>query len=418
LGPRHHDGFDGWLRRLTCEPWTETDDRRAGAAILGTQLLISLVFLNAAFYKTYAYGEGLRQFMPWVFSDNLRNVIIRQHVVLGVPLQEPFRFIVTHAFAYRGLALGNMIAQTLPFLACFLMRRPWLRLLCGLTLGSEVVGLGAVMGIWNPHWLLFIFFFFDWDRLVFQCQSQPMESAAHVAAPWPSRLAPHLQLGVFVLLLGFNGHVMFTHLKQQQWTFPITSYPMFSLVVAEAPFNQHLPYYIPVSRFEFDADRPLSTTSLHGNWLYNWGMMWIADTRPVNQQILGKLQAQNNCTIRDMKAYRALLRVPTYPECELHEVIKLLVYHYRDGAFRTVTGLAQYDAGSQKCYIEFRAVGFTSPDLRFRYFTEDGAGPFDLPGHATGNRYYYTRPTSRKIIAAFEITEPGGTPVLFGGPML
>ena len=53
---------------------------------------------------------------------------------------------------------------------------------------------------------------------------------------------------------------------------------MFSQVVCERPFEQHLPFYIPVSRFEFDADKPLSAYSHDCLWATNWGMMWIHES--------------------------------------------------------------------------------------------------------------------------------------------
>jgi hypothetical protein len=489
LGPAHNDGIDGWLRRRLGWFWTAADDQRARAAVLSTQLLLSLVFLNAAFYKCYAYGEGTHRFLPWVFTDNLRNVIICQHVVLGVPLEEPFRFIVTHEFAYKGLALGNMLAQTLPFAACFLMNRPYLRLLCGVVLCGEVLGLGFVMGIWNYHWPLFVAFFVDWDRLVFR--APPDGGAAPDLPPyvaprpqtgkallllilvafnaymiflhkkpnwivtlwhwhwflwlglfvdwrrllgWSQSAAPpdaggairdraafHPQLihaGILVVLLSFNAYVMFCHHDQHPWTFPFTSYPMFSMIRAERPYDQQLPYYIPVSTYEFDADEPLSEASLKTHWAYNWGMTWIPDTRAACKQMVSVLETANSCTIREMKAYRALKRIPRYPGTELKEIDRLLVYHYRDGKFQTVVSQIKYDAEANRCYVDFQAYGFDSPAIALKYVTEEVGSPANLPGVWSGGRFHYTRPNALKVIVVFEICEPNKAPVLYAGPFL
>jgi hypothetical protein len=208
LGPRHHDGFDGWLRRRAGRLWNDVDDRRARAALLGTQLLLSLVFLNAAYYKYLAYGQGGGFSLPWVFSDNMRNVIIRQHVLFDVPLEEPFRFIVKHAFAYQGLALANMLAQSIPFVACFLMAWPRLRLVCGLLLAAEVLGLGIVMGIWNLHWFLFPLFFLDWDRLIFRRHAGADSTHCDVRSHrWPMLV----QGALMALIITFNSYVMIYH---------------------------------------------------------------------------------------------------------------------------------------------------------------------------------------------------------------
>jgi hypothetical protein len=312
-----------------------------------------------------------------------------------------------------------MVAQTFPIIGCLLVRRPYLRLLCGMALGTEVIALGIVMGLWNLGWLLFVGFFLDWDRLIFR--NKPVSPDVPITPLGPRRLRfaelSHLVLGA--LLFGLNGHVMFWHLQQVRWTFPLTSYPMFSRVAAESPTNQHLPFYIPVSRFEFDADRTLTACSLHDNWLPNWGMMWIHDTREVNQQIMTRLGAQNDCRFREMKAYRALLRVPPYPKCDPEETIKLLVYHYRDGQFQTVTSLVRTDSDTGRFFIDFQADGFQSPQITVKYMTQDGEGPFKLAGTCSGGRFFYSRPNiPGKVITVFQVQEPGQPAVLFGGPML
>jgi hypothetical protein len=421
LGPAPWDGFDGWWRRRRGRFWGPADDRRARGTVMATQLLVSLVFLNAAFYKCYAYGQGSRHFLPWVLSDNLRNVIIRQHVVFDVPIEEPFQFIVSHEFAYKGLALTNLLAQALPFAALFFMNRPYLRFLCGLALVSEVIGLGVVMGIWNLHWLLFVFFFLDWDRLL-ACLSRNSAAAPAVAMTpvgWPALGRAELgQALALAILLGFNGYVMFKHIEQRPWTFPFTSYPMFSGVVADAPLGKHLPYYIPVSRFDFDADKPLSQRSLHDNWLYYWGATWVPDVRELGKQIVRTLQARNSCTIHEMTAYRALLRVAEYPACELKEVFKLPVYCYTDGRIHTVAGVVKYDADRKCQYLEYQAHGFDNPQVRVKYVDQEGHGPFDLPGDSRPGRFYFTRPSGARVVVVFEVQDAGGASAIFGGPML
>jgi hypothetical protein len=411
LGPRYNDGFDGWLRRRMGKPWSVTDDCRARAAVLSVQLMISLIFLNAAFYKCYAYGDGWSYFFPWVFSDNLRNIIIRQHVLFDVPINEPYRYIVTHAFAYKGLALGNMLAQIFPFFAIFFMKRPVLRLLCGLPLVLEVLGLGIIMGIWNLHWLLFIFFFVDWDRLVFR-KKKPFFNC-------PIKNRSLFIHGLLLsTLIAFNGLIMFTHMRQQAWTFPFTSYPMFSFVVAEKPLNQHHHFYIPVSRFEFASELPLSPDLIKSNWVINWGMMWIADTRQANKQIMDRFEMSHGCPIPEMKAYRALLRIEKYPSCELHEINKYLVYHYQKGHVRTVTSMVIYDTEKIKRYIDFQAFGFENPEIAIKYVTEEDHTPSPLPGVYSDKRFYFEQPEARKVMVLFEIKEPNKPPVFFAGPLL
>jgi hypothetical protein len=146
--------------------------------------------------------------------------------------------------------------------------------------------------------------------------------------------------------------------------------------------------------------------------------MWANDTRALCQQIVATLETSNSTTMREMTAFRALLRVPAYPEYALEEVLKLPVYQYRGGQVRTVIGSVEHDSEKNVSYIAFQSFGFQSPTIRLRYFTENGEGPFELPGTQHEDRFYYTRPSCKKPVVAFEVKDSDGSPVLFGGPML
>jgi hypothetical protein len=150
----------------------------------------------------------------------------------------------------------------------------------------------------------------------------------------------------------------------------------------------------------------------------NWGTMWVGDTREVNRQIIGRLSAVSSSPMRGMNAYRAILRVEPYPGCGLYETLRLPVYQYRDEQFRTVTGLVKHDQKAKLNYILFQAYGFQSPTIRLKYFTAEGEGPFELPGTLDEDRFYYTRPSCKKPVVAFEVKDGDSSPVLFGGPML
>ena len=417
LGPRHNSGFDGWFNKWRNRDWTRTEECRARVAVMSTQVMISLVFLNAAFFKFYAHGEGLNAFFPWVFSDNLRNIIIRQHVIFDAPLNGLFRYIVTHEFAFKGMAVGNILAQSLPFMALFFMRRPMLRFLCGVALGMEVIGLGVIMGIWNIHWLLFIAFFIDWDRLPFWRTAFPSEEPRRVVSGRFSCLANTVHCLTLISLFAFNCYVMGFHRYQRAWTFPFTSYPMFSTVTAEKPYDQHLPYTIPISRFEYKSDAPIPADLLHRLWLVNWGTMWLEEPKPANLGLLNNLNNELPSPVTEMKSYRALLRIEKYPSCQLNEVFRLPVFHYRGGQIKAVASKVRRDP-DKKLYLEFELEGFQSPHVELKYFTEDGQGPFDLPGTLAKNRFYFDLAGAEKAIAVFEIQEPDAPPVLYCGARL
>lgn len=137
------------------------DTRYYFYGVLLAQFSVSMMFLNAGFWKLRRGGR----YFGWVVSDNMRNLLITNRLVLGEDLPPHLYFIVTHEWAYKAVALGNILGQTVPFLSMFLIRRPGLRALCGFMFFVEFFGLGIVMRIWAFEWLPLAVVFFDWDAI-------------------------------------------------------------------------------------------------------------------------------------------------------------------------------------------------------------------------------------------------------------
>ncbi|MFO0866450.1 MAG: hypothetical protein U0744_17695 [Gemmataceae bacterium] len=396
FGPAHLFGIDGWIRRWRGHVWSLSDDRRASMAVLGVQFSIAMVFFNAAFWKFYAVGEYASGFVPWAFSDNLRNVLLRQHVALDEPMSPLFRFIVSHRFAYVGMALCNLIAQMTPFFAVWLVSRPWLRLMCGMMLALEVVGLGIVMGIANWQWLVFLAVFVDWDRLVFRPRAR-----GDAEQRLPFTLRERGPLIAVLIVLGFQIYVSFMHDISQRWTFPFTSYPMFSLVASDKPYDAHLPFYLPAARYEIESDHPHPERLLARIWRPYWGMTWIEDFEPFGNQIVKVASSAVPArSLREVRAYAIMLRFPSYPETEPKQTLKLLKYRWQEGRSQTVGCALKFDEGRKQPYLELHPAGFRDPDLAFRWFDREGNGPYPVHGERVGRRLYFRHPGEPFVVAA------------------
>lgn len=125
------------------------------------QFAVTTMFLNAGFWKLRHGGR----YFGWALSDNMRNLLVSNRLVLGEDLPWHLHWIVMREWAYKGLAVGNLMGQTIPFLAMFFIHRPKWRALCGAMFCMEFLGLGIIMRIWMWQWIPLIVVFFDWDAI-------------------------------------------------------------------------------------------------------------------------------------------------------------------------------------------------------------------------------------------------------------
>lgn len=129
-------------------------------SIFLAQFAVAFMYANACYWKltrdNFQFG--------WVFSDNLRNALaVGWYRSKGNPPAH-VAWIMSHEWAWKSLALGNIIAQGTIILACFLVKRPLWRFIFGSLFFFETLGLGIVVGLWNPEWLPLTALFVDWDR--------------------------------------------------------------------------------------------------------------------------------------------------------------------------------------------------------------------------------------------------------------
>src|SRR5207237_3180957 len=107
------------------------------------QLAVALMFAGAVFHKLMHGHFTLR----WALSDNLRNHLLVRYDLAGLPRPALVDWIIDDAWRYRAAAVLNLVSQILPLIACFLVRRPVLRAICGAFFVVETIALGEIVSL-------------------------------------------------------------------------------------------------------------------------------------------------------------------------------------------------------------------------------------------------------------------------------
>jgi hypothetical protein len=231
---------DAWWRRRRGRPAPGGQAHQASLRLV--QIAVVAVFFVAGFLKIKS-GRGL----VWALSDNLRNQLLVRYDALDVARTPVADWLLAAPWRYQLCALLNLVTQTSQIAAVFLMRRPGLRALLGAAYCAEVLGLGAVMNLWNLHWLPLAAVFIDWDALAARWRSPAAAPAAPLRAP--GRIAFATAYVVFFALQAF-------WLNQRLRAYPFSSFPLYDDVRARPPFDRHQTYELIGGHIEPLAARP------------------------------------------------------------------------------------------------------------------------------------------------------------------
>lgn len=420
LGPPSPLSVDELLRRRFSQRGEVAPALRrlARAPVLLGQLAVALGFANAALHKIYL---GNFEPLAWVYSDSMRNILISQWWGFNRALPSWMQYVVTHAWAYKGMALGNVLMQCAPLVACFFVRRPLLRALCGCAFVLEVIGLSVVM-LMAPvmHWSLLAVFFIDWDRLSsrFRQGTPPPDFGNPPLPPTPEppgtllRLAQSAWAASF---LSFYLYVGLFHTEQQRYTYPFTAFPMFSAIYAEKPYEENRPYRMLLSRWDVDAEPPLSEElvgELRINYLYYaWSNENIATTMNVVKERL----ENTNRKVRRLALERAVYIVPPYPATDIQLFASGPIGLIQGSRRRTVNlESVNHCSALGPCVLRLYAVGFERAYIRLDYFTTDPKDSLPLKGEWRDGFFYYSRPTNADMYILVRIVEGNELSTYFG----
>ncbi|MGE5187044.1 MAG: hypothetical protein ACM31C_33565 [Acidobacteriota bacterium] len=242
LGARSGDvlSIDALIRRVRGLPARDVP-RGYQWSLRLVQLAVALMFAGAAVYKL-AHGHFT---LRWALSDNLRHQLLVKYDLAGLPRPPLVDWLIDDPWRYRTAAVLNLISQAAPLAACFLVKRPVLRALCGAFFVIETIALGLVVDLWNPWWLPLYAVFVDWDALL---RRPPPAGDA------PPPRAARWYVIAFVV---YDAVIVFVPgLAQVANTYPFTNFPMFSSIRAREPYSEHQPYAVATGHFEVFANAP------------------------------------------------------------------------------------------------------------------------------------------------------------------
>jgi hypothetical protein len=350
------------------------------------QIAVALMFASAAFHKIWSGGGSL----DWALSDNLRNQLVVHFDASGLERTPLAQWLIDDEWRFRTAALVNLVAQAVPLVACIVVRRPLVRIVCGAVFVLEVVGLGLVMDLWDWQWLPLAIVFVDTEWFVRQL---PRESAV-IAPPRRARRAIAVFVAVFLALDVVTSFVR--GVDQHLNLFPFTGFPMFASIRARPPYDRHAPYsfdgghveivapaYVP-PEIELEIDR------------YYRKLFHIRDREQMRARMGDILASARRMfpPTTGVRLYYTIFEVPAYPaRARVDRIpIGLLGELGVDGSFRSLLGGARYDgleialtpgepiAGQVSYYADALAIPHPVPGLRARrpsgdavYVLDDGA---------------------------------------------
>ncbi|HEY0189859.1 MAG TPA: hypothetical protein VGC42_01975 [Kofleriaceae bacterium] len=339
LGARGGDALsvDAWLRRRRGLPALDVP-RGYQWSVRLVQLAVALMFAGAAFHKILHAQFTLH----WALSDNLRHQLLVRYDLAGLPRPTVADWIIDDVWRYRIAAVLNLLSQSTPILACIFVRRPVIRALAGGFFVIEVLALGLVVDLWNPHWLPLVAAFIDWDWLLGKLGRDVTLPPARPAQVWsPPRAQRWFVIG-FVFYDAITAII--PTVDQTLNTYPFSAFPMFATVRAREPYDEHQAYSVAGDQFEVIADRPLDDHAQ--SWVdhMNRRLHTLRDPAMVEKRmraILADIQQRfPEFGVHGLRHYLTLFEAPAYPAPAHFEAHPIAMMGELDaaGAFHSVLG--------------------------------------------------------------------------------
>jgi hypothetical protein len=224
----------------------------------------------------------------------------------------------------------NLLTQTIPLTAVFLVRRPVLRACAGGFFVLETIALGVVMELWNLHWLPLAAAFVDWDALLRR------RAVPAVPADWKPPRGPTIFVIAFVV---YDLACAFTpSIDQRLNTYPISAFPMFAQIRAREPLTQHQPYSVPGVHFELDAQGPTPGAAEWLDYTYRT-IIQVHDATELQKRLAGILSdAQGrfpSAGVTRVRVWLTIFETPAYPAPARFEAHPLAILGEYDGQFRS-----------------------------------------------------------------------------------
>lgn len=392
-------------------------------------LAITLMFLNAAYFKVVK-NPGL----SWVFSDNLRNYIIQQFlVVFKTPIPDRLLWVVNNEWAYKGLAMGNLLLQGTIILVCVFVYNPWIRLLFGLFFFLEVFGLGFAMDLWEWHWIPLVVFFVDWDRFLPWLRQRLSgtgifeNSGKNMVHGNENRMGLWQRVLATVFILSFTGYYIAVAFdskltfEKEHKSYPFTAFPMYSSLYCKKPYDRHLTVEYRNAGLEIiamaDTGRLRLAEATESQPLYRYNTVEFVSMNQVTNalgevaQRLGPVYGIEDW--EQIRWYRVLEQCPAYPDMPaLHLIHRGLIAKYNaDGSVQAVIAVPRYDEKGNEHYLDFLVEGYEDYEIEVQVIKNHREGPLALKGQWSETRFVYEPPAREEVrhLYLFVITITDGT---------
>ncbi len=388
------------------------------AAVLGVQVMASLVFISAAMHKLYL-GNG--EFGRWIFSDSLRNLILAQYFVLRGEMAPGLQWAMQHEWVWRALAFGAVACQILPLCGISFVKRPWLRLMCGLAIVAEVRSLRLVMGIFPQPFMLLSLVFVDWEYFTRRLRRTEVGDAPAERAPI---ISPRLRTAFVVLLVSFQA-IAGVSWFNVRWLYPFTGFPMFSHISARPPYDQHQPCTLLKSTWQIESTPSLSQAQLDSLWRNVHELPWnnaSAPTRAANDVaafIQTYFRGAQPVQVHAMNINAAIFQIEAHPKTAITLRKEAKFSETRGGATRAIASQLSWGSGSLN--IHYTPEGFTPHSIELIVFSFADAhvqklpGDFNPQGGSLGTKFVrdLSEACVKNEVAYLPITRSGGCWLLF-----
>ena len=302
------------------------------------QLAVAVMFACAAFHKVLHGHFTLR----WALSDNLRHQLLVRYDLAGLQRPPLVDWLIDDPWRYRTAAVLNLVSQAAPLVACFLVRRPVWRALFGAFFIVEIIALGFVVDLWNPHWLPLYAVFIDWDWLLRRKQTE-----ADPPPVWQPPRATRIYIVVFVIY--DVATALIPALDQKLNTYPFSGFPMFSTILAKSPYGGHSDYVVTGDHFEVTSAQPIDISIQRWFDHSNRGMFEERDPKRLRARMTAMWkQAERrypDVKFQRVRLYYTMFTAPAYPALAHFEPhpVALVGELEADGTFRTMVGAYEPD---------------------------------------------------------------------------
>ena len=382
-GARSPLSVDYLLARRTRPAFWTTP--RAGVAMV--IFAVGWSFANAALHKAYL---GNKEWFAWCYSDNLRNLILYQHLKLRVEIPDAIGWVIARPWAYKTAAVGNVLCQFLPVFAAFMVRRPWLRAALAAMVTLELLGLGFVMRVYRGYgdiWLLFPLVFIDWDALLGRVIRPPAPVEPAPDRWWWGRRAWVMGLSAAFVVLSCRSEYV-------RPAYPLLPFSMFSPLYVNKPYLEHQPYPLVLAAWEIESTPPL--TEAQADVVFKRYHEGLVHPKAAAEQVRAYCEKTFRVRVDSIRGVKRTFVLPPPPDLQVRaeHAAEWVTWTRGDESPRSLVRSADIPKGTREAdgTVRYKRAldpkGLDLTDVQFEYATLGSAATTPLPATTLGPGQY------------------------------